>query len=696
MADAAYTDFVDAAVIDPVVLVEIVAKEEPVGWTPVTGLTNSYQIIVDPFVSQDKTPGGILAEVVSVLANDTKLTNVASPWIVEGTQNTFFYNLFGLTEQQEAILGVNVLSLAVLGVGNSSFDTNALIIHVADTNGVTVAPTQLDAVAMGRKMYFGTQSKVFNSRLYEPRIDDRTEISFKEVTDDVMFGQSKAVGSGSLKIINGDGVFDKLFTRFIWTNGDVTVRFGGTGLTLSQFQTVGSYKIEGSPKFDFEAIEFQIRDEQKLAEQFVPTNRFALVDFPNIDPAAIGNPKPILIGKKLNITPIAVGDTTNIHIYMVSDPAFGGVYAFDEIRLVDSDGKTTDTLTVPSAHVQTTVAGGTFAILPSFSGNQVPSNTNCRVDARGIRPLSNPWMGDANPAIDWETSTDYLKFYGEIIGFIYTQVLGLPIDLFDSTAARAVDTEFPYRHGLWIKDSKQAKVYIRQVETGLLARTIRTLDGKITPTVFTPTTDFSNLAQLRDVDVVEFNPTTQLESGKIFSHIDVLYDADPSTDENQLKQAFEDRTRYLHLDGITETRTLETALTEDADAVDLAQRVRFISRLPTIRVTIPETGLSMMDANLVDRVQVTVARGPDASGQWVQKLMEIDGIERYYAPIPKVVLTLNDLLGIGSTACRWVESDAPTYLLSTAQQRARAGFWSDADGLVDPLTASTREIKLFF
>jgi hypothetical protein len=76
--------------------------------------------------------------------------------------------------------------------------------------------------------------------------------------------------------------------------------------------------------------------------------------------------------------------------------------------------------------------------------------------------------------------------------------------------------------------------------------------------------------------------------------------------------------------------------------------------------------------------------------------MEIDTIERYYAPVPKVVLTMNDLFGIGSTACRWVENDAPTYLLSTSQQRARAGFWADANGLVDPLTASTREIKLWF
>lgn len=696
MADAAYTDFIDAAVIDPVVLVEIIAKEEPVGWVPVSGFTNSYQIIVDPFVSQDKTPGGILAEVVSVLANDTKLTNVASPWIVEGSQNSFFYNLFGLTEQQEAILGVNILGLAVLGVGDSSFDTNALIIHVADTNGVTVVPTQFDAIAMGRKMYFATQSKVFNNRLYEPRVDDRTEISFKEMSDDIMFGLSKAVGSGSLKIMNGDGVFDKLFNRFIWNNGDVTIRFGGTGLTFSQFQTIGSYKIEGDPKFDFNAIEFQIRDDQKLAEQFMPTNRFVLTDFPNIDPASIGKPKPLLIGKKLNITPIAVGDTTNIHIYMVSDPALGGVSSFDEIRLVDTDGKVTDTLAVPSAHVQTTVAGGTFAILPSFSGNQVPSNTNCRVDAKGVRPLSNPLLGDPNPAIDWETSTDYLKFYGEIMGFIYTQVLGLPIENFDGAAARVADAEFPYQHGLWIKDSKQAKVYIRQFETGVLGRTIRTLDGKIKPTVFSPMTDFDALANLLDVDVVEFNPTQQLESGKIFSHIDVLYDIDPSSGETQLKQAFEDRTRYLYLNGNAETRTLETALTEDADAVDLAQRVRFISRLPTLRVTIPETGMSMMNANIADRVLITVARGPDASGQWVQKLMEIDTIERYFAPVPKVVLTLNDLLGIGGTVSRWVESDAPTYLSSTSEQRSRAGFWSNDQGLVDPLTASTREIKLFF
>lgn len=718
MADAAYTDFVDAAVIDPVVLVEIVVKEEPVGWTPVSGLTNSYQIIVDPFVSQDKTPGGILAEVVSVLANDIKLTNVTSPWIVEGTQNSFFYNLFGLTEQQEAILGVNILGLAVLGIGDSSFDTNALIIHVADTNDITVAPSQFDAVAMGRKMYFGTQSKVFNSRFYEPRIDDRTEISLKEMSDDVMFGLSKSVGSGSLKIMNGDGVFDKLFARFIWNNGDVTIRFGGVGLTFSQFQTVGSYKIEGDPKFDFNAIEFQIRDEQKLTEQFMPTDRFTLEEFPHIDPAAIGKPKPILFGKKLNITPIGVADTragvlasfpeqTDLHIYMVSDGAFGGVYSFDEVRIVDENDKVVATIPVSNGDwIQTTPADGTFAIMPKweygfdFGGAKgflhPPTSKNVRVDATGVPAIINNPLIDPDPDIDWETSTDYLKYYGEIVGFIYTQILGLDPAKFNGSAARAVDAEFPYKQGLWIKESKQAKVYIRQFETGLLARTIRTLDGSIKPTAFSPVTDFSNLTQLIDVDIVEFNPSQQLESGKIFSHIDVLYDSDPSTGETQLVQAFEDRTRYLYLDGTAETRTLETALTEETDALDLAQRVRLISRLPTLRVTIPETGLSMMDANLVDRVQVTVARGPDASGAWTKKLMEIDTIERYFAPVPKVVLTLNDLLGIGSTVSRWVEADHPTWLSSTSEQRARAGYFSDANGLVDPLTASTREIKLWF
>lgn len=686
MADAAYSDFVGAARIEPLVLAEIDIKIEPVGWTAVSGLTNSYQVIIDPFIAQDKTPGGILAEVVAVSGNATVLTSVASPWIVDGQQNSFFYNLFGLTEQQEAILGVNLLGLAVLGVGDSSFDTNALIIHVADTNSITVAPTILDAITVAKRMYFGTKAVVFNNRLYEPRLDDRTEISLKESADDIMFGTSKAVGSGSLKLLNGDGIFDALYNTVIWNNANVTIRFGGPGLTFGQFQTVGLYKVEGQPVFDFNAIELQIRDDQKLTTQPIPKNIFSEADYPNIDPAAIGKPIPILLGKKTNITPIAVGDTTDIHVYMIGDPAVGGIYAIDAIRLVDSDEKTTDTISPGSAHVQQTLAGGTFAILPSFSGSQVPSNTNVRVDAKGVPATVDPWV----------TSTDYLKHYGEQVGWIFTELLGLKDANYDDDAALVADAEFEYEHGQWINEVKQAKEYIRAIETGVLGRTIRTLEGKIKPTTFSPVTDFDNIQTLLDVDVMEFNPSQEIESGKIFSRVRVLYNTDPTSGAQLDKEAFEDRTRFLYLDGIDETRTLKTALINDVDAVDLSQRVRFISRLPTLRVTIPETGLSLLDANLVDRIQVSVRRGPDASGVWNLKLMEIDTIERTYAPIPAVVVTMNDLLGIGATVARWVESSHPDYLSATAAERSRAGFWSDLSGLVDPTSAATREIKLWF
>ena len=687
MTISAYSDFVGSAILEPIVLAEVDIKVEPVGWLPVTGLTNSYQVIIDPFIAQDKTPGGILAEVVAVSGDATVLDSVASPWVVDGQQNSFFYNLFGLTEQQEAILGVNLLGLAVLGVGSSNFDTNALIIHVADTNSITVAPTVLDAITVAKRLYFGTKAVVFNNRLYEPRLDDNTEISLKETADDIMFGSSKSVGSGSLKLLNGDGIFDALFNTVIWNNANVTIRFGGPGLTFGQFQTVGLYKVEGQPVFDFNAIELNIRDEQKLTTQSIPKNVFKDTDFPNIDPASTGRPIPILLGKKTNITPIAVGDTTNIHVYMISDPAVGGIFKIDAIRLVDTDGKTTDTINPLSVDVQQSLAGGTFAILFSFSGTQVPSNTNVRVDAKGI---------PADATQPWVTSTDYLKHYGEQVAWIFTQLLGLKNANFDSAAALVADAEFEYEHGQWIKEVLQAKEYIRIIETGVLGRTIRTLEGKIKPTTFSPVTDFANIQTLRDVDVMEFNPSQEIESGKIFSRVRVLYDTDPTSGAQQDKEAFEDRTRFLYLDGIDETRTLETALVNDVDALDLSQRVRFISRLPTLRVTIPETGISLLDANLVDRILVTVRRGPDATGAWTEKLMEIDTIERTYAPVPGVVVTLNDLLGIGSTAARWVESSHPDFLNSTTAERSRAGFWSDLSGLVDPTSALTREIKLWF
>ncbi len=693
MADASYNDFINAAQIEPLVLVEIEPKQEFVGWEEVfhpsrrPSFAFAYQVIVPPFVSTDKTPGGMLADITAVRANGVALTEVDTPWAVEDTPNSFFYNVFGVSDLPGSILGEAILGEAILGVNSSNlFDANALMVHITNDDGDFVDPSTLDAVVVFRKMYFATKAVVYNDRLYEPRVDASTEISMKEVTDDVMFGSSKAVGSGSVKLLNGDGVFDKLFGTMIWNNANVTVRFGGTGLTFNQLQTIGTYKIEADPVFDFNSIELNIRDEQKLTEQKIPRNVFDILDYPLMDTAQAGSPIPLLIGQKTGIKPVAVGDTTDVHIYMISDPDEGGVYSVDAVYLVDTNGKVTDSISVTGPYIQTTLTGGTFAILPTFSGNQVPSNSNVRVNAKGV-----PAQGD-----DWETSTDYLKFYGEIVGWIFTSLLGLDAERFDSDAALTVDDDFSYEHGIWINSVQQAKVLVRKFETGVLGRTIRTLDGLITPTVFSPETDFTNVVSLHDVDIMEFQPAQELESGKIFSTVRVLYDEDPITDETRFEEVSDPRTKYFYLDEIDEVRILETALRTANHAANLAQRCRFISRLPTLRVTIPETGVILMNANLTDRVQVTVARGPDASGAWSGKLMEIDMIERTLAPVPKVVVAMNDLLGIGSTASRWVESDHPDYDNSTESERTRAGFWSDEDGFVDPSVAGTRGIKLWF
>ena len=697
MADAAYNDFVSAATIEPLVLVEVEAKQEFVGWETVyhpsrrPDFVQSYQVIVPPFVAEDKTPGGLLAYITSVTLDGVALTQKNSPWEVESTPNSFFWNVFGVAELVEAVLGEAILGQAILGVGDSSFDTNALILHVTDEFGNWDTPDNFDAVAVGRTMYFGTKAVVYNDRLYEPRVDSSTEISLKEATDDIMFGASKAVGSGSLKLLNGDGLFDKIFSTFIWNNANVTIRFGGPGLTFGQLQTIGTYKVENDPVYDYNAIELNIRDEQKLAEQKIPPNLFDIVDYPSMHDSFAGSPIPLLIGLKTGIKPVTVvdtaaGDTTSAHTYMISDPAFGGIYSLDSVYLVDTEGKVTDTITLPSAYVQISLTGGTFSILGTFSGEQAVTNANVRVNAKGI-----PVTG-----ADYETSTDYLKYYGELVGWIYMELLGLQEEKFDSTSAIAVDDEFSYDQGIWIDDVQQAKVLIRKLETGVLGRTIRTLEGIMKPTVFTPETDFSAVTSLIDVDVMEFQPSNEIESGKIFSRVRVLYDADPVTDKTEFKESYEARTQYLYLDGIDETRILETALRTATHALDLAQRVRFISRVPTLRVTIPETGLSLMDANLVDRIQVTVARGPDVTGAWNSKLMEIDTIERTFAPVPKVVVTMNDLLGVSGSGARWVGAGHANWAASDDDERASAGYWSNTDGFIVPDDVSTRDIKLWF
>jgi hypothetical protein len=435
------------------------------------------------------------------------------------------------------------------------------------------------------------------------------------------------------------------------------------GLT-EQYANIGTFYCEDiSPGLKEASI--VVRGGQKSTWRILPPRVFTLDLYPDMDPSSLGTPIPLLYGKKNGIAPSFTGGTQT-KVYVIADPLYQTLYSIGSVY--------TDGVEIEDSYITKNLSDCAFEI----SG-----------DYGEVGTITCDAVGQVDGSGAWETSTDYLKYYGEIIGDIYTTYLGFAASSINSTQAIACDAIEPTPQSLYIKESKTARSFIRELEIGVMGRTIEGLDGSITPTVWfsglgvTTTT----IASLTEADIVEFEPDTRLEA--LYSGFIVAGDKDSAGSGFRISEREDSqKVRFLHLDGAVMTKTMETALVRRADAKSLAGRVRYVSEDMATNVRIVESTGQLLTAEIGDKIKVTCERAPDIGGTWDAKVLEIVSVTKSFAPQPLVEIVVSDRSAMPTAWGEWQNAAANTWPTGS-------GWWCDDQGYASPGITVSRYVSLW-
>jgi hypothetical protein len=586
-------------------------------------------------------------------------------------------------------------------------------LHMPDSSD----PEDDPAIVSTFRVHFATDPIVIDGIYYEPRITPDNLPDINQELEAIFYGTTKTVAEGEIGINNADGLFDSLANTWAWRNARVGIYLGGPGLTHTpggggDYERVGCFLVEDfTPGLG--VADLSVRDLQKVTLRELPLNRFtrgkfhvtnAPFSFPNLPAEEEGRFAPIFYGSKKNLPLIPSNDADESEfgwIYYASDYSNGGgtnrisnVYGDGVVLVNDVHYDLSPTL----SKVQ--IGGSLPSELPiggdGGDGNlevkrqeiiEHPPSHTFTCDAEGVGAQGNPW----------ETSTDYLKYYGEIVCDIYYRLLGVPKSDIDSAAALAVDAAEPLEQAIYIDSLTTARKIIRLLEIGVMGRTIRSVDGKITPTIWTPFEDATTLETVTKEDIAVFEPDLKVEA--IFSRAIGLGDKDPSDGSFKIiKIINSDEIKFHQLDGREDDRQIETALKSPGGVGQIAGRVVHLTKTVDTNVHIVETGIRLMDVNVGDRLTVSFPRAPHETGAWTDQVVEVLQTTKRFAPTPEVELVVSDLLGgnIAEFLGEWTNNSAPNWATATDEEKEDSGFWCDSAGRPDPADSTTKGKSLWW
>jgi hypothetical protein len=667
MATSDFLSFIEKTSRKAIILAEIEPREALDAWT--LRSDSVYEVDWASFVQDDLVPGGLYREAVTVEEDGVALTRVTDELDLS-TPGTWFYapasegDTFKLGDKLGEKLGATA---------------ETLLVHTTDSTD----PETKTLMRITFRIYLSTVGIVHNSIYYEPRLTGESLPTITQESEDLFFGIAKKVSNGNISLNNADGLFDKLAATWVWRNARVNLYIGGDDLEHQaggglDYVSLGQMLVESFVPA-LQSATISVRDLHKVTLRQLPPHFLSSAIYPELQDNAEGKPIPLLFGDMEGSTgalnPYRIGGDGTVatdNVYVIADAALQSLYA---IGTVYNDG-----VAVGTTYVQKSLTGCTFAIMAGLGTT---------LGAITVNATGQPIQGQA-----WESSTDYLKGYGEIVSHIYTHILGLTNAEINAASALTADQAEAAPMAAYLTTQQAARITVRNFERGVLGRTIRAADGTLHPTIWEPGIDSSAARSLADPEILEFEPRRRIES--VYSRVNVEYLHSPALGSSKLTFAENIRTKKLYLDDRDEELTMSTLLTTADAAKRLADRVAFMTRNPDVVVRVVETGIRLMDQVVGDRLYLTLARAPSADGSWSAQIFEIDKIVKTLAPVPRVEVVLNNLRGIGGVVGIWTDNVVPVYPSSSASDKGIAGWWLDEDNFADPSDAASKNASVWW
>lgn len=137
------------------------------------------------------------------------------------------------------------------------------------------------------------------------------------------------IGGGAITFQNETHFFDSRLKQN-WDAGTATVIMGCSQLPWAQFKTLATF-TPSSPKLTDNAFVLNVQDPKVLIDTLFPTVVYDSQTYPNIDPAALGNPIPLAYGTILGIVPTCIDQTA-----LTFKVASHAIKSFDGVRVLEA------------------------------------------------------------------------------------------------------------------------------------------------------------------------------------------------------------------------------------------------------------------------------------------------------------------------------------------------------------------------
>ena len=215
-------------------------------------------------------------------------------------------------------------------------------------------------------------------------------------------------------------------------------------------------------------------------------------------------------------------------------------------------------------------------------------------------------------------------------------------------------------------------------------------DGKYNYVVLDPDVDIT-APTIDRADLLAFS--AEVDQEEHFTKVKVGHQQS-STNQNYLYDLVQDITAQNKFDN-RKQKLIKTRLDNSSDAIILGQRQLFIRKRPVTLVS-GRTKLQLINKNVGDKINITSSRAPinNASG-YVNRQFELTRVVKDLGRF-NVSFDAVDLNNLGGEVGHWTGPSAPGWSTATDTQKQQQGFWSDANGFIDPSDGASKNQSLWF
>ncbi len=518
-------------------------------------------------------------------------------------------------------------------------------------------------------VYFATKGIILNSQYYEPYIAEKGIPAISQETQSIHWGASQ-ISAAAVILVNNRGFFDQIARRWIWNNKDIKLLLGGDSLAYAEYTLIFAGRIMQAA---FTKAEFSLDIESKSFAllRSLPINNFWKSTWANLDPAAEGKPIPYYWGSYSAtqapiVTCINTAYDPNNSQWKICDCAYHAIKDITQVYINHSAGAGWETI----AHANEDLANATFTIgvIP------VSGTTQVKVAFEGYH--SGGVLIEGAP----EIAEDLLL---NQCGYAAADLLASSFTASKATSACALNAA--------VEAVTQALTVIETICQSDLAFFDEDGAGLLRYRTWEPLVS-GTLPVLAKEDILE-PPEILDDSSQLYSAVKVGYSWQGATKELLYTSASNDESRYKY--NRNDFLMINTYLRSKTDADELAGRLNWITRSPSPVISL-SLKAEIINKNLGDKVKVTLARAPySTAGGYVEREFEI--ISKDVSCFPLLVkLRARDAMDFGADVGFWMAVTAPAWAAATAAERENSGFWADANGLIDPADAASKNKSLWW